>query len=255
MESLQTRISQLEAQLVSLGSQIASASSHSLDTQALETHESESSQEEDETDPLTELTGRVGRLTVIDDGQLHYFGSQSSYNLVQEPTRNATAHLPSIKARRQGLAATVQLGKLVTVSSEVQEELLELYWRWQNPWNYVVHKNSFLKSFKGEDDGRYCSPLLLSSIFAIASRYSDLPELCSNPEDPSTAGEAFCEQAKILLLYESEAPTVTTVQAACLLALRLMSDGKEALGWLYCGKCCIHNLVKDILGNSSRQCN
>lgn len=138
----------------------------------------------------------------------------------------------------QGLDAAAQLGLLVTISAELQDHLLELYWRWQNPWNYIVHKGAFLASLRGENDGRYCSPLLLSSIFAIAARYSDRPELCSVPGDLRTAGNAFCEQAKILLLYESEAPSVATVQAACLLALRIMSDGKEALGWLYCGQYC-----------------
>lgn len=135
----------------------------------------------------------------------------------------------------QGLFAAAQLGKTVNITDELQNHLLDLYWRWQNPWNYVIHKSAFLRSFRGEDNGKSCSPLLLCSIFAIAARYSDRPELRSVPDDPNTAGDAFCEQAKILMLYEAEAPTITTVQAACLLALRIMSDGKEALGWLYAG--------------------
>ncbi|KAF4844839.1 Nitrogen assimilation transcription factor nit-4 [Colletotrichum siamense] len=198
----------------------------------------------DEQDPLAELTGLVGRLNVIEDGQVHYFGSQSSYNLVREPIREADPHEPSLRLQRQGIAAAAQLGKLVTISDDMQNHLLDIYWRWQNPWNYVIHKGTFLRSFKGEDGGKYCSPLLLSAIFAISARYSDRPELRSDPNDPNTAGDAFCEHAKILLLYESEAPTITTVQAACLLALRIMSDGKEALGWLYSGNATrmAHNL-------------
>ncbi|KAF3361364.1 hypothetical protein VDGD_10120 [Verticillium dahliae] len=137
--------------------------------------------------------------------------------------------------QRQGLAAAAQLDKLVAIPVELQQHLLELYWQWQNPWNYVIHKGAFMKSFRGEDDGRHCSPLLLSSIFAGDARYSDQVELRSRPDDPSMAVDAFCDQAKILLLYESEAPTITKVQAACILALRIMSDGKGALGWLYAG--------------------
>ncbi|KKY34463.1 putative nitrogen assimilation transcription factor nit-4 [Diaporthe ampelina] len=144
----------------------------------------------------------------------------------------------------QGLVAAAQLGKTVNITDELQNHLLDLYWRWQNPWNYVIHKGAFLKSFRGEDDGSHCSPLLLCSIFAIAARYSDRTELRSVPDDPSTAGDAFCEHAKILMLYEAGAPTITTVQAACLLGLRIMSDGKEALGWLYSGNATrmAHNL-------------
>ena len=219
--------------MVSLGLKPAYDSSK-LDLTA-EDNEQDETSAEDEKDPLSDLTVLVGRLNVIDDGQLHYFGSQSSYNLVREPLREADPHEPSHKAQMQGLVAAAQLGKTVNINDELQDHLLDLYWRWQNPWNYVVHKGAFFKSFKGEDDGKYCSPLLLCSIFAIAARYSDRPELRSVPDDPNTAGDALCEQAKILMLYEAEALTITTVQAACLLALRIMSDGKEALGWLYAG--------------------
>lgn len=243
VESLQARISQLEAQLASLGSS-AQLGTFAPDTEDSHEDEPEDGSSDEETDPLSELTGLVGRLNVIDDGQLHYFGSQSSYNLLKAPLHNAPSHSTPLKMQSQGLDAAAQLGLLVTISAELQDHLLELYWRWQNPWNYIVHKGAFLASLRGENDGRYCSPLLLSSIFAIAARYSDRPELCSVPGDLRTAGNAFCEQAKILLLYESEAPSVATVQAACLLALRIMSDGKEALGWLYCGNATrmAHNL-------------
>ena len=189
----------------------------------------------DDHDPLSELTGLVGRLAVVDDGQLHYFGSQSSFNLPRQPTRSTPGQDPWAKMQAQGLDSAAQLGKLISVSTELEDHLLDLYWRWQNPWNYIVHKGAFLRSRRGLDDGRYCSPLLISAIFAISARYSDRIELRTDVNDLSTSGNAFCEQAKILLLYESEAPSVTTVQAAAILALRIMSDGKEALGWLYCG--------------------
>nr|XP_036586915.1 fungal specific transcription factor [Colletotrichum truncatum]KAF6797472.1 fungal specific transcription factor [Colletotrichum truncatum] len=243
VESLQERIRLLEAQVVSLGSQ---PSAGILDPQAEEPDEPEPEDDgaDEEQDPLSELTGLVGRLNVIDDGQVHYFGSQSSYNLVREPLREAAPHEPSRRMQRQGMAAAAQLGKFVTVTDDLQNHLLELYWRWQNPWNYVIHKETFLRSFRGEDAGKYCSPLLLSAIFAMAARYSDRPELRSDINDPNTAGDAFCEHAKVLLLYESEAPTITTVQAACILALRIMTDGQEALGWLYSGNATrmAHNL-------------
>ncbi|KAK7707843.1 hypothetical protein SLS63_013639 [Diaporthe eres] len=242
VESLQARIRHLEAQVISLGSKPADTSAN-LDL-APEFEEEDDATGADEEGPLSDLAGLVGRLNVIDDGQVHYFGSQSSYNLVREPLSETDPHEPSLKAQMQGLVAAAQLGKTVNVTDELQNHLLDLYWRWQNPWNYVIHKGAFLKSFRGEDDGKYCSPLLLCSIFAIAARYSDRPELRSVPDDPSTAGDAFCEHAKILMLYEAEAPSITTVQAACLLALRIMSDGKEALGWLYAGNATrmAHNL-------------
>ncbi|KAH7020463.1 nitrogen assimilation transcription factor nit-4 [Ilyonectria destructans] len=187
-----------------------------------------------ERDPLSEVTGLIGRLNVSDDGQLHYFGSQSNYHLLRGQLGNITRE-SSLLMQQQGIAATTQLGKAHSIPPDLQNHLLDLYWRWQNPWNHVIHKEAFLRDFHQKGDGKYCTELLLSAIFALASRYSDRPELRSIPDDPSTAGQGFLTQSKILLLYESEAPTVTTVQAACLMALRTMSDNKEALGWLYCG--------------------
>ncbi|RNJ56474.1 hypothetical protein D7B24_007193 [Verticillium nonalfalfae] len=245
VESLQARIRHLEEQLAAAESR-ATAEVPSCDTinDTTDVQSDLTAPNEDGEDPLSNITALVGRLNVADDGQLHYFGSQSSYNLLKKHADDVASLEPSLKMQRQGLAAAAQLDKLVAIPAELQQHLLELYWQWQNPWNYVIHKGAFMKSFRGEDDGRHCSPLLLSSIFAIAARYSDRAELRSIPDDPSTAGDAFCDQAKILLLYESEAPTITTVQAACILALRIMSDGKEALGWLYAGNATrmAHNL-------------
>ena len=127
------------------------------------------------------------------------------------------------------------MGKGVPLSIELQEHLLELYWTWQDPWNYIIHKDTFTRAFRTRTYGKYCTPLLLSAIFALASRFSDRTELPTAAEDSSTAGLAFSEQAKILFLYESQAPLVATVQAAALMSMRALSDGQEALGWLYCG--------------------
>lgn len=221
-----------------VGEQRAFASdvTDTIDPEHYECEEEGNEHDDDHDHPFSELTGLVGRLALVDDGQLHYFGSQSSFNLPKQPSCTTTVPDPRTRLQNQGLAAAAQLGALITVPNELEEHLLDLYWRWQNPWNYIVDKRTFLRSRRGLDDGRYCSPLLLSAIFAISARYSDRPELRTIAHDPSTSGNAFCEQAKILLLYETEAPSVTTVQAAAILALRIMSDGKEALGWLYCGQ-------------------
>ncbi|KAH7239631.1 nitrogen assimilation transcription factor nit-4 [Fusarium solani] len=180
------------------------------------------------------VTGLLGRLNVGDDGQLHYFGSQCNFHLLHGSLGYVTME-STVSMQRQGLAAVGCLGKDMPLSTELQEHLLELYWTWQNPWNYIVHKGAFSRAFHSRTYGRYCTPSLLSAIFALAARYSDRRELRAVPNDPSTAGYALFEQAKILLLYESQAPTVATVQAAALMAIRALSDNQEALGWLYCG--------------------
>lgn len=237
MESLQARIAALEAQLTSMGcpateQRIASDAREGVlsDTDTTSTHEESGSADRD---PVSEITGLVGSLNMSTDGQLHYFGSQSSYNLVRSRMTDDVSK-STRSPQQQGLAAVQQLGHHVSISQELEIHLLDLYWRWSNPWNYIIHKETFLEDYH-EGRGVYCTPLLLSVVLAHASRYSDRTELRTVPSDPHTAGKAFLEQAKLLYLYESEAPTVATVQAGALMALRTMADGQEALGWLYCG--------------------
>ncbi|OKL56106.1 hypothetical protein UA08_08683 [Talaromyces atroroseus] len=237
VESLLARIKSLEDELTALGQTAAAfpptiePAEYSPATEDTSDHDSPGS---DERDPVTDVSQLMGRLNVGSDGQLHYFGSQSNYHLLQSQMGVKRISGTSFEMQQLGLLAAAQLNKTVIVSQELRDHLLDLYWNWQNSWNYVVHKEPFMRDLQN-GNGKYCSPLLLSAVLALASRYSDRIEIRSVADDPNTAGDAFVEQAKILLLYETEAPTVTTVQAASLLALRTMSDNKDALGWLYCG--------------------
>lgn len=202
---------------------------------------------------MSEVTDVLGRLNIGDQGQLHYFGSQSNYNLLHSASNYSTLE-SIVEKQREGLAAVEQLGKNVALSMELQDHLLDLYWKWQNTWNYIIHKGAFTRAFQSRVYGKYCTPLLLSAIFALSSRFSDRPELRTDPRDPSTAGYTIFEQAKVLLLYESQAPTVATVQAAALMSIRAMSANEEALGWLYCGTFPGHLLLFFRSSYCSRKC-
>jgi hypothetical protein len=124
------------------------------------------------------------------------------------------------------------------VSQDLHDHLLDLYWTWQNPWQYFVSPTLLTSSLLGEPTspfGPFHSPLLLAAIYALASRYSDRPEVRTDPQDPNTAGDVFLAQVKMMLQYESEAPTTRTVQAVLLLSLIETARDKEALGFIYCG--------------------
>ncbi|BCS29525.1 fungal specific transcription factor domain-containing protein [Aspergillus puulaauensis] len=240
VQSLQAHIAVLERQLVELGGKVsrletgrenaatADGEPNSPPNNLVETKSS------DLRDPIEELTQRAGRLNIGEDGQLRYFGAQSNYHLLHGPIYNETTR-PIQEFQEIGLATAGLLCRAVDVPQGLQDHLLGLYWRWQNPWLYMIHKGSFMSDYRNGGRGKFCSPVLLFAIFALSSRYSDRVEVRSDPEDPHSAGNRFAEQAKILLQHECEAPTTTTVQAASLLSLRWMSENKESLGWLYIG--------------------
>lgn len=184
--------------------------------------------------PLKELTNRLGRLNIGEDGHARYFGSRSNFSLLRSKFTDSP-FISTSELQNRATNTLNQMNMAVDVSEETRDHLLDIFWSWQNSWQYIVIKDLFMRDLLVDQSGRYASPLLLSVILALSARYSDRVELRTDPTDPSTAGNALAEQAKMILLYESQAPNVTTVQAAALLALRETATDKESLGWVYCG--------------------
>ncbi|KAF5585794.1 nitrogen assimilation transcription factor nit-4 [Fusarium pseudocircinatum] len=237
VEALQERIRTLEAQIErfqsNAGTQDRGPSSSIEDTYS----NSEVDSLPDDSNyrsPIRDISDRLGALNIGEDGQIHYFGSRSNFSLLKNsPVASST--VSSRDLQKQAADTLDQLNLRVQVSDELRNHLLDLFWSWQNTWQYLVVKELFLEDLYITHTGRYASPLLLSSVLALAARYSDRIELRTDPLDQNTAGNALAEQAKMILFYESQAPKVTTVQATALLGLREIATDKEALGWMYCG--------------------
>ncbi|KAH6652255.1 transcription factor domain-containing protein [Truncatella angustata] len=82
---------------------------------------------------------------------------------------------------------------------------------------------------------RYFSTVLLCCIIALASRYSDGPEVRSDPQDPNTAGMVFLEHAEALIHYDLKWPSITTVPCLAIMATIYVAIGSDAAGWLHHG--------------------
>lgn len=182
-------------------------------------------------DPLDDLVDLYGALSFAEGQELRYYDSRSNLGLVHQQLN--TSHVPIFQMPSK---ISYHRANSFVVTPDVQEHLLELYWKWQNPWQYLIHEERFRRDLEQGSSHGYCTPLLLYSMLAIASRYSDRQEIRTNPDDPSTAGDAIAEHAKLLLFEELEAPAVSTVIAAVLLSLKEMSVNKEPVGWTYMGK-------------------
>ncbi|RBR12475.1 uncharacterized protein FIESC28_08599 [Fusarium coffeatum] len=183
-------------------------------------------------DDVDELANALGCFTLGDTGELRYFGESSNFSIMQ----NQAIKVPSsVQARMRGIEAARAMPGFFEPSDELRDHLLALYWKWQNCWQYIVPRELFVRDLYVDKAERYCTPLLLYTILAFASRYSTRPELRSDPNDANTAGEAFAAQARTILHHEYEAPTYTTVQAAGLLGLYWASIDNEGLGFIYIG--------------------
>src|SRR5690242_8454344 len=96
----------------------------------------------------------------------------------------STSRSPSTRPKLSGLQ----------IDADLQAELINLYFIWQNPWFPVLDESLFRKDFcKGS--GRYISPLLLYCVLSVGCRFSERPEIRSDPHDPNTAGNQLLEEA------------------------------------------------------------
>ncbi|KAK9371423.1 fungal-specific transcription factor domain-containing protein [Lipomyces kononenkoae] len=178
-------------------------------------------------------------LNYDDDGELRYYGPASgrlefpSCDDTSEDSPDAEKsqhHWTTAQPRLQYLNVAQDETK---ISEELKSHLLDLFFAWQNPWCQVVNETLFRESEATQ--GRYSSPLLLICMMAMGSRFSDDPDLRTDPEDPNTAGVLFLEKAEVLLYYDLKWPSLTTIQSLSILSIMKIATGSDAGGWLYQG--------------------
>ena len=102
------------------------------------------------------------------------------------------------------------------VSDRLKDELVDLFFTWQNPWMHIVDETLFRDSRKTQ--GRYHSPLLEYCVLGHGSLFTDRPEVRSDPDDETSAGKLFYEKAQLFLHFDLKWPSLTTIQSLLLLS-------------------------------------
>jgi hypothetical protein len=121
---------------------------------------------------------------------------------------------------------------------ELVERLLALYFCWEYPIFAFISREHFLKDF-GDSRHRYCSPLLVNALLALACKYSNQSNTRIAPGDPnpSAFGDQFFKEAIALLDRENNHQTITTVQALGIMSIREASCGRISDGFRLSGQC------------------
>ncbi|OTB09486.1 hypothetical protein M426DRAFT_316032 [Hypoxylon sp. CI-4A] len=183
---------------------------------------------------------RDAQLNFDHDGEARYFGISSGRLEFSNSTLDTRQGQPAASNNSQRDAARLRINRFCQdtiqeqlISPELEEELIQIYFKWEQPWDQVVDEKLFRDHRATQ--GKYFSPLLLNCILAVASRLSHRKELRSNPDDPKTAGVYFLEKAEILLHYELRWPSITTLQSLCILGVAYVAVGSDAAGWLHAG--------------------
>ncbi|PKX93393.1 Zn(II)2Cys6 transcription factor [Aspergillus novofumigatus IBT 16806] len=168
-------------------------------------------------------------LNFDDDGEMRFFGPTSgrlqfaAHGASPEKESNARVEPEPFGSRAYD----------AFIPTELESHLIDLYFTWEQPWYQIVDEDLFRGSMAHRD--RYFTPLLLYSILAMGSRFSDRVETRTDANDPNTAGRFFFEQAKTLLHREMERPSLTTIQALGLIGMFYIATGADAAGWLHHG--------------------
>jgi len=132
--------------------------------------------------------------------------------------------------------AVTHLGSWTTVTNDADfiKHLLELYFAWCHQFNVLFVEEAFYHGYI-EGKLKYCSPLLVNALLAIACQYSDRLDARSDPDDPLTTGNHFFAEAK-RLLDSDEQSCLTTVQALGIMSLREVMNNHDSSGWKYAGQ-------------------
>ncbi|CAG8979414.1 hypothetical protein HYALB_00012447 [Hymenoscyphus albidus] len=133
---------------------------------------------------------------------------------------------------------TANLGRMyygnwtnVTNNHEFIRHLLDVYLSWGHPMYTLFSEEIFLHGMQ-DRKLKYCTPLLVNAILAIACHFSDRREARANPNDPSSIGDHFFAEA-VRLLHEDGRPSLTTVQALGIMSLHQAMNNQDSSGWSY----------------------
>ncbi|KAJ0423484.1 fungal-specific transcription factor domain-containing protein [Aspergillus carlsbadensis] len=113
------------------------------------------------------------------------------------------------------------------VPAELALHLLDLHWSRQHHTFLLTYRPTFMREL--EHGGPYCSDLLLFTILACASKFSETPDL--------ETGQRFFTRCDDLLLREELLiqSSIPTVIALVMLGSTFIARGMTSKGWLYTG--------------------
>ncbi|KAF5369399.1 hypothetical protein D9758_002493 [Tetrapyrgos nigripes] len=229
-----------------------------------------------------ELTDAVGELSLTEEEQVRYHGKVSGLHLLGSRDRidhrnqggiwrfpKAGVWPPSPSISRSLSEDEERLSYLPP--AELQEHLLDVYFRVVHPSFPVIHKRLFYDalcsgpptlysdtppsmsqaqtldsdshttSSRSSSSSPYNSrprrvpALLLFAIFSVAARYSNHPSIPSKPSIYSSAGDHYLEQAIKILDKVYTNPRPSTCQALLVMGYQEVGVASMTRGWSFVG--------------------
>ncbi|KAI9273713.1 fungal-specific transcription factor domain-containing protein [Sporodiniella umbellata] len=168
---------------------------------------------------------------IDESGQLRYYGKTSGFYMLRA-NKNLQDKLFHFNSKNIPLNPhLLSVDPLGMPPKDLEDHLLDLYFKNFYPLLPILHKKLFIQSFNRNE----VPSLLLNAIYAVASRVSPDPRVRADPSKPETAGEVFFERARLLLDLEWDNFKLYTVQSLLLMSSHQNGALKTTRGWLYSG--------------------
>ncbi|CAG8760676.1 12371_t:CDS:1, partial [Dentiscutata heterogama] len=134
-----------------------------------------------------DLNNSMGSLAIDDSGHTKYIGNSSGIFLIKKfatgilqegHVRHDLSNYLS-KRTRQNVPVSYP-------SKELCDKLLDTYWIEVHSFMPFIDKEDFMEKYNKLDENPSLN-VLLFAIFAVASRFTHIPEVYKDPKDPSSA--------------------------------------------------------------------
>lgn len=124
-----------------------------------------------------------------------------------------------------GLISTSSIWTKVTPTMNIPNHLIGLLFTWEFPLFTMVSQDLFLRDYY-HGSRAFCSSALVNAMSSLATRYLQ-PNEVTSAADIDLLGDTFFRESMGLLVRESRASPLTSVQAFGLLAMRELACGRE----------------------------
>ncbi|KAF9187858.1 hypothetical protein BGZ50_001714 [Haplosporangium sp. Z 11] len=198
-------------------------------TSAISTQSSEATEDDylpfdkDAREKINALSDDLTTLSLEEGGFVRYLGNSSGIDILQKNRllRNGYLMVPMrLKEHRDWIiqkeAVISQMESTMAMPPrDLAEHLIECFFTYVHPNIPVLHKPTFMRQYRNPDPLKKPPGVLLNAMFAIASRFSDHPEIIGN--DPDSFGDEYFDRAKRLIDIEYELPRQSSIQALLLM--------------------------------------
>ncbi|PCD41991.1 hypothetical protein AU210_004529 [Fusarium oxysporum f. sp. radicis-cucumerinum] len=155
----------------------------------------------------------------------------------REPQRRASDDSTPIDL--QGHILPLSRWTKVMQDDKFLSHLLLLSWTWDTSCDRIIDRNIFEDDLKNLDpttsgassELRFCSPFLVNAILAISCLYTTNPITFGIPDELSTRGQVFAQEAIRCLKQEDTRPSLPVTQGLALMHVyeSALGDGETAL--------------------------